>query len=98
MFKSILLTLYLTSVVFYLLGQIHVQIESSKTLKKIGYKRNDKYKFGILNIIIGYTIIFIVSLIPLYNFIGALFLHFDKDIKLEVVMLKIDTGQYIKKT
>lgn len=98
MIKIILLTLYLTSVIFYISGQIYVQLETNKRLKKIGYIKNKNSKNSKINYIIAYLIVLIVSLIPIYNFLGGLVLHLNKEIKSEVMILKIETGQYIKKT
>lgn len=98
MFIKILISLYLSSILFYFLSYIILSVKTHKYLMSIGYVKSSDTKTNIVSLLRATIITFVISIIPIINIIiGHDFITSDV-LLYENAIIKVEYGLYDKKS
>jgi len=96
MIVKILLSLYISSILFFHYGNLTLQIKARRLLKQNGYIKSDDYEIDIFSLMVSLVLIIFFSILPIYNIILGYHLMHNKQIFSETMELAIFYGKYEK--
>lgn len=96
MLIRILISLYISSILFYFLSYAILTIKTHKYLLSLGYKKNNEDMTTITSLIRSIFVTIIISIIPFLNVIVGYGFIMHETLIHENAIIKVEYGLYIK--